>query len=150
MQGAVVSMACICLKVPPSVCPVHTLLASLQLGMLPPDTPLAGMGSWWPGLLPGIASGQNGTVGLGWYPLDGPLDQARPWMQGSPGWTASGHNPSLGLMAPEAAIPRVVNNLCHPVSGQPASLGTFYGRSRSTVPPGWVPSSGAVQIGVAG
>ncbi len=27
--GAVVSMACVCLKVPPSVCPVHTLLATL-------------------------------------------------------------------------------------------------------------------------
>ncbi len=94
--GAVVLMAFICLKVPPSVCLVHTLLVTLRLGMLPPDTPVCwpewhpggpvkgypGSGeveaglfpsvSGGPGLLPGIASGQNGATGPEWYLLEGP------------------------------------------------------------------------------
>ncbi len=51
--GAVVSMACVCLKVPLSVGPVPTQLAALRLGMVSPEPPpphlLAGMGPRWSG-----------------------------------------------------------------------------------------------------
>ncbi len=39
-RGLVLSAVCISQRVPPSVCPVHTLLATLQAGMAPLDAPL--------------------------------------------------------------------------------------------------------------
>ncbi len=38
--GTTLTAACICQRVPPSVCPVHILLATMRVGMAPSEAPL--------------------------------------------------------------------------------------------------------------
>ncbi len=39
-RGTTLTAACVCQKVPPSVCPVHILLATMRVGMAPSEAPL--------------------------------------------------------------------------------------------------------------